>query len=101
MSWVERRGASGTGRSTRMRLVAIWSSSWWPSSEGAVQPVAVDEGPVVGAEILDAGARAVEDDPRVLARRPHVRHEHLAVGAPADDVLALGEQTAGRRWGPR
>ncbi|MEJ7601061.1 MAG: hypothetical protein WKG01_24370 [Kofleriaceae bacterium] len=54
-----------------------------------LQPHAVDERAVVRAEILERPAFAFLPQPRVLTRHAHVGHEDLAVGAPADHVLAV------------
>jgi hypothetical protein len=62
---------------------------------------AVDERAVVRAEVLERPAVAFLPQPRVLPRHAHVRDEDLAVGAPANDVLAVGQlvPTPGDRSG--
>src|SRR5215213_6078368 len=51
----------------------------------------VDEGAVGGAEILDGGGAAVEDDVHVLAADPGVGQPDVGLGAAADHVAPGGQ----------
>src|SRR3712207_3601242 len=57
----------------------------------AADPAAVDQGAVRGAEVLDGGGAALEDDVDVLAADPGVGQPDVGLGAAADDVAAGGE----------
>ena len=58
-------------------------------------PPAVDERAVGGAEVLDGGGAAVEDDVDVLAADPGVGQPDVGLGAAADDVAAGRELVRG------